>query len=212
MNASHIHFYGRLSGVGLFIDHLKIAEEERMGVSEQCAYLSDLYRETRRFYAAVRLFDLVESTHSAEHEWKLMAGREGAWAIYNFGQVLKFSIAGFRGAAPKFYSKIDINRVRAARKKFVKFFPIRDALAHMPEINQSPESRERNYYKGEFRSDGMIVEGDTLMLMNHSFYGRTFQIIFKQKLMSYELSESILNELVEMKDECFQGVLAAVVQ
>ncbi|MFN3657147.1 MAG: hypothetical protein ACK4UO_07825 [Pseudolabrys sp.] len=198
-----------LGDVSPYFNFLILPDAEQKDAIEHMTYLAELWSAVLQFNHALNLFDFCERKRPDEYGWKLIAARDGAWSIYNFGSIMQYFRAGF-GTIPTLSRMIEHDSLRTAQKLFDSSFPdfplIRHALAHVPESTMNQEKRDKNYYKGSFTSDGMIVEGDqTLIMIKNSLKGRKYQTTFNGRLLSYELSEETLKKLIQAKDIFFSG-------
>jgi|GEM_PF-5214178 len=196
----------------VYFNFLILPEDERLAAPEFMNGLTSLWEAVRQFNHALRLFDLCDLERPHENDWKLIAAKDGAWSISNMGFVMQHFRAEV-GSHPTLKSLIDHAKLRNAMKKYERAFPdfpeMRHALAHIPDSKKDQRTRDRNYYKGPFISDGQEIEGDQTMIMVHqSLNGRIFQTTFAGRLLRYEVSKQTLDELVVIKDTFFSGFQA----
>lgn len=194
---------------------LALPEEERLPAFKHIAYLGGLWTSVCEFNAALDLFDFCLNTPSANRQWQLIAATDGAWSIYNFGLTMQNFRAGI-GSIPTLCSWVDHDKLRSAQRQFQSAFPayesIRHALAHSPDLDKTEDRRERNYYIGPFKSDGMIIpEGsNTRIMIKKSLLGRVFQTTFEGRLLQYEISQESRDKLVEIKDKVHSALARAI--
>ena len=184
------------------------------------AYVGEIWDAVLAFNSALALFNFCNDQaprYFAQDQkllqqlnnWKLIAARDGIWSIYNLGETIQYANPNVI-KLPAFNTWVDYDKLRLARRKFRAWFPdyisIRHALGHISETTKNTQERDKNYYKGPFKSNGMIVPGnDTMIMIKNSLNGNSFQTTFKGRLLSYEISEQTLKKLVMVKDEFFSG-------
>jgi hypothetical protein len=193
------------------VNAVALPEEERLPTCEHVSYAAELWTAVRKFSHAVALFDHSSSTTPPKDDWKLLAARDGAWSVYNFGYAMRGFREGMRDL-PTLRKAIDHSAMKRAQHNFEEAFPdyeeLRNALGHFTETNKNEAMRARNYYAGPFVSDGMRIEGErTQVLIKESLRGRVFQTTRNGKLLSYEISSGSLRALVEAKDLFYSGIL-----
>lgn len=198
-----------LGDIGPYFNFFILPEGEQQSAIEHMSYLAELWSAVRQFKHALSLFDFCEREKPDEVDWKLIAARDGAWSINNFGSAMQYFRAGF-GGIPTLSGLIEHDALRAAQKQFETWFPdfplMRHALAHVPESTMNQHKRDENYYRGPFASDGMIIEGtQTLIMIKNSLKGRTYQTTFSGRLLSYDVNDDTLKKLVQAKDLFFSG-------
>lgn len=187
-----------------------LPDEEREEGCDLMLYGAEIWAATVRFSNAVDLFGYCDRELPRRNDWKQIAARDGAWSIHNFGATMKWFRSGLRNL-PNMRRLINSDVLRSASRRWSRSFPhfpdMRHALAHFPESTSTPEGRRENVFVGPFRSDGMIIEGDqTKVSIKSSLNGRKFQTTFRGRLLTYEISDLSLAELIAIKDEFISGL------
>lgn len=199
---------------------LAFPEKEQRESIQFMVYVGEIWEAVRFFNSALALFNFCndQTNDHFRHDnellkhsttWKLIAARDGVWSIYNLGITMKNVRSGL-GTLPTLRSLLDHKKLRTAQKKFEAWFPdyerIRHALGHSPELMKNKNARAKNYYIGPFKSDGMIISGESTQIMiKNSLLGNVYQTTFAGRLLCYEISQTTLNKLVEVKDGFYSG-------
>jgi hypothetical protein len=94
-----------------------------------CRGESDLSAKADITNIPIPRFPIVEQKANTLHAWEMMAARDGALAIYHFGQALT-AVARGLGACPTIRARVDHSALRLARRAFEQSFPSYDAIRH----------------------------------------------------------------------------------
>lgn len=159
--------------------------------------------------------DLITNTLSG---WQLMAAREGALAIYHFGQAL-FGVASSLGACPTLSRLVDHPAIRLSRKSFEATFPgydaIRHAVAHVADFSATTEKRKihsiRGPWKYQFgRISIEIKDEENLHRFTDNLYDRSYCVTFEGQVHKYDITAQTLEALSRARERIFSAFAAAI--
>jgi hypothetical protein len=196
--------------------------------------VASLGRYERQFHLALMLFDLVEveqnnivhkcETGALSFEamdsltntlggWKKMAARDGAFAIYHFGQALLAFSSSFN-LCLALKGQMDLSQMRIARKLFLSQFPgydsIRHVVGHVADFSATMHRRRKHSVRGRISADfgpvGLVIEdADAVTQFTDNLYHRTYFVSYEGKMYRYDLSEQTLSKIRQIRKAAYSG-------
>lgn len=151
--------------------------------------------------AAFQLFDEAKARGNQQpwDRWQMIAGRDGAMSIYHFSQTLLSIRSGMKGC-PKFSSLVDHDQIKKSRKRFAKSFPVaehmRHAIAHSADMMLSLEKFSINLLQPSEKVH--FAEDIGATVVKNYAVGKKFGTTFEGKLITYEISPEVRDELLEI--------------
>jgi|tagenome__1003787_1003787.scaffolds.fasta_scaffold20692921_2 hypothetical protein len=206
------------------IDRSSIPAAEQPALLHLLDLLASLGRYEQQFSLAVLLFDeaheentrLVRAVEVGQLSfggldqltntlsgWQMMAARDGALAIYHFGQTLPAVKAAF-GQCASLRPVVDFIALRLAANVFEATFPsyeaIRHAVGHVADFAVTPKKKAEHSikgpWKGEFGGVGLELKDFGLLhRFSDNLYDRSYCITIEGKVHSYEVSVATLAKL-----------------
>ncbi len=201
--------------------------------------LASLGRYERQFQLALMLFDLsqhenaalvgqvevgqlsfadLDSLTNTLSGWQRMAARDGALAIYHFGQALAAVSAGLRGC-PTLNAVVDHTRIRLARRSFAATFPeydaIRHVVGHAADFSATPMERRIHSITGPWKlSFGRVTievkDRGGYHQFSDNLYDRTYCVTYKGRAHNNDISDETLNALSRARERVYSAFSAAV--
>jgi len=184
------------------VDHLSLIVSQPTSYAEDfqdALSLFDYCHEQRSVFISLGEEDELAKAWQREFfsrlsSWQLVAARDGAMSIFQFGESMKFIKAGVH-MAPSLSVMIDSEAWKSANRRFKKDFPrfeaMRHAVAHSAEMIKTRAHLKKN-------SAGQ-------MFIQSSLSGRQFQATYDGKLLSYEMSQETLNKLTLVLSEFYRA-------
>jgi hypothetical protein len=164
-----------------------------------------LVQYTDEFAAALALFDFATEgmqrgpSNLPLREWRQMAGREGAMAIYQFGMTAE-GLSATIGKYPTLATRFDQKTLGAARKLLERSFPLREltrhAVAHAGEMFSDPKRAKEHFV---VRSPGVSVA------YRNVIQGRRVKFTICRTLCTYELSQKTLDRFIAVRGSYFSA-------
>jgi hypothetical protein len=132
--------------------------------------------------------------------WAHSAARDGAFNIYHFGKII--DAINYQLSSREEFSAQDIRaRLKAAhillRKHFPRMEGIRNVAGHLAEFSQE-EERAKHAFTGEHEGPGIKIDAKRTALLG-VLDERTYSVTFKGEVLSYEISQTTLEHLREVK-------------
>jgi hypothetical protein len=197
-----------------------LPQNERRAANEIQQSLRGLSSYAADFGAAVRLFDesfieharaTVTNTTNDGHARMLIAARDGAMTIWNFGKTLDEGLTGrIFNECPTLSQHVDHKQLRSARKLLVQsfpdFVPIRHSVAHAAErknkaANHMIEETVRNVFPA--LQDHAVGSVKTKILIRNGLQGRKFLNTFEGQLRTYEVTTDTVDKLNGIKGAAY---------
>lgn len=192
-----------------------LPKEEDEAARQLLDILCHLTNYVKEFQAALKLFDFAEfeidsvSTQkdtqlqlsimiNQEHnnkiqllmQWQLIAARDGAITIFNFGKTLEAANKILFKSCPTWSNIIVKSEIKSASKlwkiNFPDFIGIRDTVAHAAEFFQS--ERQKHTFSGKVDHNFLGADGFVDLFMSCNLIGRKFSSTDNGNIVSYELS------------------------
>lgn len=159
--------------------------------------LESLDRHIEGFAAAVAIYDFSIALPNNAPEWKFVAGRDGAMTIYHFGVVIE-GIRKSLAVARTLGQSVNHDIIRDAQKKFRLAFPdatkLRDGVSHIAEKMKTTDLHKEHSIRGA-------------LTITDAYVGRVFIISWEGDSVTYEVSESSLRCLQEIRDSIWSSFL-----
>lgn len=213
-----------------------LSREETEAAQELFSTLSQLTLYIEEFEAAVQLFDFSEAERQAAFsergltpdryvpatkdyiaktrlltKWQLMAGRDGAISIFNFGKTLESARTILFKSCPSWR---DLAKAKTDETfslweaKFPRFVAIRHTVAHAGEFSR-PGERDRHTFNGQPNLNFIGSDGPINLYMSASLNGREFISTFEKKIVSYEVSTetaALLSDVAQTFFDAFKPI------
>ncbi len=155
--------------------------------------------------------DAFFSTLGRLHAWMWIAGRDGAFAIWDFVNTIE-SVRKNLLLCPTLVACITMPDLEALQDDIALAFPfceeIRHAAAHEHDLRSSVRDRDKNAFSGEYRGFGVQTTANTKNGMIQGLSGRSIGFTYRQQVVEYELSETTLDQL-EVFRKRFNTLFAA---
>jgi hypothetical protein len=183
-----------------------VPKEETYAATELNNFLYNLHSFTDDFRGDLAIFDFAGiqiqeakkylSTNpwnfhlASQHymKWSKTAARDGAMTIYHFKKTMDQLRASLR-LCPTINAAVNLKMLGSAGKLFARYFPrsesIRNAVGHAAEIEHDPVVIGRRHPSG-----GVFI---------NSINGRNFDTTINNMALSYEISQSTVDKLSEVK-------------
>jgi hypothetical protein len=207
------------------IPPLDLPAEEQPAVNTINGGLMNMRRFFNQFAHAVSLFNWCEGQISrlkAEQpspntandlsiirNWKNIAGRDAAMAIFHFGDSMG-AISGMLKLSPTIAVNIDRTSLSRANKHFARNFPnfvqMRHGVAHAAEALKSPSKLEEHQSAG-YRS--LFMGQNAKIIVQDAWDDRRFLTTWRTKILACELSEATCESLHIAEDAYFAAFEAA---
>jgi hypothetical protein len=180
-----------------------------------CTENSDLVSQMERGQISFVLLDLQTNTLSG---WRLLAARDGALAIYHFGQAL-IAIASNLRTCPTLCACVDHSAIRLARHSFVATFPnysaVRHAVSHIADFSTTLAEREKHSIKGPWKGNfgrvGIELKDEgALHRFEDNLYDITYCITFEGAVHQIEISNITLDVLSKIKNNTYTAFDASL--
>jgi hypothetical protein len=156
------------------------------------------------FEANERLLNERRAALRLYGEWRFIAARDGAMALYHFGKSIE-ALKRNLHECPTLERIVQRDDLRAAtnlhRKHFPRFEAIRHAVGHEGQLTEDPAAFEENSFTGAYSLPGLTIsEGAPNTVLNGALSGRTYAVTIDRKILSYDVSSETLNNLNEVKE------------
>ena len=166
---------------------------------------SDL--SAKRDIKEVPKYPIIEASWHTLSAWKTMAARDGAMAIYHFGQALT-AIPPRLHECPTVAPLVSHAAIRLARKSFTAVLPsydaIRHAVGHAADFNATIEERDihsiKPPWKGRF---GLEIVGTKPVRLTEQLFGRTYCVTYRGRVHSYEINAETLDVLSKARERTY---------
>lgn len=140
--------------------------------------------------------------------WRHIAARDAAVTLWDFRQTVH-SINRQRLRCPTINSLLDTYTLDKAARRTTKELPdaktMRDMASHQRELKVGRNSR-----KGAFEIEGLIDNGsDAPIIVACAIVGRSVHWTANEKTLQFEMSETTLTTLEEIRDEIYASVRPA---
>jgi hypothetical protein len=184
----------------------QLSDTERSLGEAITSNLSTIRSKNMSVGAAVALYELARSNSlkGLYFDWALMAGRDGALSLYDYGQALA-KVRSLIGRVSSWFHRIDRNRLKQAEKEFDAAFPfsaqLRHSVAH-PELYNNPEKRMGIGIQSDM--DNADSE-DGLMTINGSIINHSFSATFEGTLVQYALTSDTVRSLTQITQSAFEA-------
>lgn len=225
-----------------FLPTFGLSGEEAKTAAELLESLGSIQLYVEQFEAAVELFDFSEAgsnTLDSERfrssqsmpppltpdykkksrlfmQWRLLAGRDGAITIFNFGRALEYSRDTLLGRCLTWRETASMEKIKEAfalwEANFARFVAVRHSVAHAAEFSRAGKREEHTFY-GEPDLSYFEAGGPVHLFISCSMHGRKFTSTFEKKIVGYELSRStadILSSIAQTFFDAFEPVEKAV--
>lgn len=198
-----------------FIAPVGLSKEEDEAARKLFDSFLNLTNYVKEFQAALNLFDFAESEIGSVYnqkatepqlsmlimpgqnnklqllmQWQLIAARDGAITIFNFGKTLEAANKILFKSCPTWSNIIVKSEIGSAfslwKSNFADFVGIRHTVAHAAELFQS--ERHEHAFSGKADLNFLSADGSVDLFMSGNLNGREFISTFKQNIVSYELS------------------------
>ncbi|MFD1981530.1 hypothetical protein ACFSOZ_02260 [Mesorhizobium newzealandense] len=141
------------------IDRTQLPNDEREAADDLDFLVHNLFGYVFRFHAASKLMTYANTLHFSRPayvpqneatffismEWRQMAARDAAFSLYHFQHTFEVISKEAIRRAPNLRSRIDLSKLRIARKLFASQFkdvvPMRNALGHAGEFYSTTKAR-----------------------------------------------------------------------
>jgi hypothetical protein len=190
--------------------------------------LGSLGRYERQFRLALMLFQLAweENSRLAEalplgavdwrtldlstntlNGWQMMAARDGALAIYHFGQARK-AVSASLGLCPILRDMVDHPKMRISRKLFDSNFPsydaIRHAVGHIADFSATINRRMTHSIKGPWKGDfGAVAleikDVNAVSRFADNLYQDTYCVTYLGRVHRYDMTAKTLGKLEQVR-------------
>lgn len=214
------------------IDHSTVPPTQHEALDHLQSLLSFLAQFERQFYTALLLFDASEGevwamasqVESGQRSWnsldaatdtlsawKQMAARDGALAIYHFGntmEAIKRSLPNC-AAVNRTVNHQLLSRARARfRKAFPRYEAIRHVVGHVADFAATPAERERHSHKGGAHTVGNVsFDAGTRRQFLGNLYNRSYVVSFKGQVHHYEITRRSALEFSMTKLMIYSAIL-----
>jgi ribosomal protein L37AE/L43A len=198
------------------IDGDHIPNNEREAVRQLYGLLFLLGWYEQQFRHALALFDLCETERTSVpkditlHGWKTMAARDGALAIYNFGQALA-AISPRLHKCQTISARVDHPAVRLARKAFRAALPsydaVRHAVSHASDFNATIEKRDEHSIMPPWKYSRANVTHEIIgaqpVRMTEQLIERAYCVSYAGGVHYYEVTSQTLNVLSKARERVY---------
>jgi hypothetical protein len=155
-------------------------------------------------------FPIIEQPANTLRAWEHMASRDGAMAIYHFGQALA-AISHQLRRCPTIGAQVDYRSFRLARKDFKAHFPshdaIRHAVGHAVDFSTTIAKRETHSikppWKRTFGNVTIQALGSKPMRFADSLHDRAYCVTYKGHVHCYEVTVETLNALARVRERTY---------
>lgn len=158
-------------------------------------------------------FETLDLTTNTLSGWQMMAARDGALAIYHFGQAL-IAIGANLSNSPTLGSLVNHVPFRLARKSFKATFPsydaIRHAVGHVADFAATQKKRKIHSIKGPWKfSFGRVSievkDEDGFHRFADNLYDRTYCVTYKGEVHKYEITGQTLGRLSKIRLDVYSA-------
>jgi hypothetical protein len=162
-------------------------------------------------------YPIIEQEGNTLWGWSLIAARDGAFAIYHFGQALGAIPPALR-KCPTLSARVDHSALRLARKSFKAAFTgheaIRHVVGHTVDFNATIEERERHSIKQPWRRtfrNNLTIEmiGPRPMFSPGDLVDRVYKVTYDSDVHCYEVTGESLDGLSAIRESVY-GAFNAV--
>ena len=148
-----------------------------------------------------------------------MAARDGALAIYHFGQALH-AIASSLKDCPTLRTYTNHGKLRLARKQFEAHFPsvtsIRHVIGHIADFAATIGDKEKHSIRGPYKETfgrvGIQVHDTAKITFSDNLYDHTYAVTYDGAVHTCEISSKTLRTLVAVRETTYSGFDAALAQ
>lgn len=149
--------------------------------------------------------------------WELMCARDGALAIYHFGQALD-AIPKWLRNCPTLYDRVDHATLRLARRLFKAAFPSHDAIRHVVghavDFSATIKERERHSITRPWRRafDNLTIQmvGPRPMYSAGDLIDRVYKVTYDGDVHYYEIKGESLERLSAIRERTYEAFKAVV--
>ncbi|WP_133065503.1 hypothetical protein [Niveispirillum lacus] len=191
----------------LFINSMKYPEDEHEHIGKVVANFHFLSIHNEDINDAISLYFALNRNYEQQRKreylkWMLVPARDGAISLYHYCKMIEFIRNSFK-LCPVFRSKVKIDELRDAQKKFQEYFPfakeLRNAVAHSAELVENDQKIDRNAVRNFEMGTTKIVESKTI-LRSH-LDGNTFMYTIDGEVVFYNLTNDTLNALAAVTNQ-----------
>ncbi len=172
------------------IDQISIPSDEQDAAHFLQMHLLFLASISQSFSANLALFEFSknEPPTNPQRQWGLIAARDGAIQIYNFGCCLQ-SINSLLASCSTVEKAVDVSKLRDASTQFRDAFPryeaVRHVVGHAVEFVASMAKFKAHASRG-YKSPQVQIPG--VLFSGGDIEGSSFIATYKGKVVSYDLT------------------------
>lgn len=183
-----------------------LPEAQREAGDSLISKIQSISRHCREVSAAVALFDFCRKNSSNGRlfgDWIFIAARDGAMTIRNYGKALA-SIRGLVGLCPSWAKRTDLERLKAAEKRFRNTFPFADKVRHSvahPELYN--DHRKNMGVKGPSGVPLSDFAADAEFVSSNSLFNDELVATFEGIVVKYSINSVTAKHIAEITAEVF---------